>query len=343
MNILINGFTGGTVPPQEYGGIERVNAFLVKGLQELGYDPVLLCREGSTINCRKLMFSTPLPGDGHKMLTAAETHYGHFDILHDSSCNGLLLNTFRQSHPVFWTVHGPGLNDGLTAYLSKGSTYKHDRERSDNLPHTYLGLDLSLYNPCYDKDNYILFIGQAKRHKYLHYFTAVAKAHGLCAIVIAPKDGMDADYLWENFKEYPFAWIPGADDATKCRYIRKAKCIVHCSEDKTWADASPVAILESLALGTPVIGNYSGGIPEMIQHGITGFLVNNEAEAIQAYSNINQIKPPACRQYMEEQRNHLIFAKRMLVIYKALANLPYAERCVKIRTLQLMIDEVTNV
>ena len=342
MNILINGFTGGTVPPTEYGGIERVNAFLVKGLQELGHNPILLCREGSTINCSKLMFSGALPGDAHAMLHAAESMYGHFDIVHDSSCNGLMLKVFRENQATFWTVHGPGLNDELTAYLSKGSTFGYDPNSAYNLPHTYLGLDLSLYDPCYDKDDYILFIGQARPHKYLHYFTAVAKAHGLCGIVIAPRDSADLDYLWGNFKNYPFAWIPGADDKTKCKYMRKAKCVIHCSENKTWADASPVAVLESMALGTPVIGNYSGGIPEMIQDGITGYLVEDEVGAIEAFNRIDKIKPRACREYMKEFRNHRIFAKRMLIVYEQLANLSYAERCAKIKEIQPLIDAVTN-
>jgi glycosyltransferase involved in cell wall biosynthesis len=339
MNILINGLTEIPVPPSEYGGIERANAFLVKGLQELGHQPVLICQEGSSIDCHKVVFPT-CPSDPEEMMSSAEKAFGDFDIVHDSSCSGSLLFAFRETHPVFWTVHGPGFDDPLTAYLSRESVYGYKGNGND-LPYTLNGVDTSLYDPCYEKDDYIVFIGQARSdRKFLHYFTAIAEAHKVRAIAIVPERGSDMSYFWDTFKKQPFAWIPGANDYVKSQYIRKAKCVIHCSETEGWLDAAPAAVLESMALGTPVIGNYSGGIPSMITDGVTGFLVNTIDEAIEAYSRIDTINPEMCRKYIEEERTHTLFAKRIEVIYKELAGLDCDSRCKRIRKIQPLIDEV---
>jgi glycosyltransferase involved in cell wall biosynthesis len=331
MNILINSLCGQTVPPLIYGGAERGNAFLVKGLQEIGYDPVLLCKEGSSIDCKKLTFSD-YPGTAAELLGQAEAQYGHFDIIHESNGSNVLFDALSRTHPVVRTLHVVHSAD-LVIGLSRAAV-------CDGLPYTHTGVDLSLYDPCYTKDDYVVFLGQARRNaKHLHYCTAVAKHYGLRMIVIAPEANSEMDYLWENFNAYPFAWINGADDATKSLYIRKAKCVIHCS-DTTWKDAAPTAVLESLALGTPVIGNYSGGIPEMIVDGVTGFLVNSEIEAIRAYARIDEIQPENCRAYMEKYRTHVLFAKRTAVIYEELQNLPYLERCERMGTLQARIDAV---
>jgi hypothetical protein len=329
MNILLNGLSPEPLPPIRYGGAERMQSYLVKGLREIGYDPVLLCREGSSIDCKTVMFPD-YPGDAAQLLTQAEAQFGDFDIIHDSMGSNTLFDAFARTHPVIRTVHGPATQE-LTIYLSQAM----------GTPYTDLGIDLSFYTPCYEKEDYVVFMGQARRGiKHLHYLTAVAKHFGLRAVVIAPAANSDMDYVWECFNDYPFAWINGADDYTKALYIRKAKCMIHCSENVTWQDCAPGAVLESLALGTPVIGNYSGGIPGMVIDGVTGFLVNSENEAIEAYGKIGQIRPEACRGYMEEHRTHTLFAKRTAVIYEALQNMGYPDRCVKMQQLQTAINEV---
>ena len=345
MKILINGLTGEVTPPQQYGGIERVNAFLVKGLRELGYDPKFICKTGSSIDCDKIMF--PAYQDGTRLLQAAESKWGTFDVYHDSSCAGPLHHAVKHIRPSFWTVHGIGGDGELCAYLTEGSMRLSPLSVQGDLPYTWLGIDLSRYEPCYNKDDFILFIGQAvNNRKYLHYFTAVAKAHRLKAIAIIPPSAVDKVYFDRCQKEWPFEWIPGANDELKLKYLRKAKCLVHCShtgvDGDEWQDASPVAVHESLAVGTPVIGNYSGGIPEIIEDGHTGFLVARVEEAIEAYRKIRDIRPEDCREYMESVRNHQIFARRIVALYRGIANMPYAERVQRICQVQPAIRAVTN-
>jgi hypothetical protein len=340
MKILVNGLTGETTPPLQYGGIERVNAFLIKGLQELGHSPKFICKEGSQIQCEKM--TAKYGTRPERIMREVSSRWGSFDIVHDSTCNGGYYRLTKKTQPSFWTVHGIGGDGDLCAYLSKGSMLLSPHE--EELPYTHLGLDLSLYEPCYAKEDYILFLGQALRNrKYLHYFLEVAKAHKLKAIAIIPSQCVDTTYFEECSRIYPFAWIRGADDETKMRYLRKAKALIHCSnegEGDGWQDASPVAVLEALAVGTPVIGNYSGGIPEMIENGKTGFLVQSAEEAVDAYSCINDIYPEACREYMETYRNHVIFASRMVALYEMIRSKGYSARRALFRRAQSKIDEV---
>lgn len=340
VNVLINGTTGDVVPPSHYGGIERANAYLVKGLRELGYNPKLLCRIGSTIDCEKIEFDHN-PIDPSYALSIAEQKWGHFDVLHDSSCCGS-LNQLQDSQPTFWTLHGPSINSNYTAYLSKGSM-PYYADGGLNPPYTHFGIDLSIYPPCFDKEDYILFIGQGTRdRKYLHYFTAVAHAHNLHAIAVIPHTHIDQQYFNECMNQHPFTWVDGANDQEKVKLLQGARAVVHCSEMNGWVDASPAVVLESMACGTPVIGNYSGGIPEMIQDGVNGFLVHNEQEAIDAYSRIGTIDNKNCRDYMEKYRTHTLFAKRMSVIYEAIANVNGYDRHMRMMSLQEEINAVTN-
>lgn len=342
MRILVNGLTGETTPPLQYGGIERVNTFLIKGLQELGHDPKFICKEGSQIQCDKIMMAYGTRPE--RVMREVTARWGQFDIVHDSTCNGGYYRLTKRTQPSFWTVHGIGGDGDLCAYLTKGSMILSPHEEGE-LPYTHLGLDLSMYEPCYEKEDYILFLGQAIRHrKYFHYFLEVARAYKLKAIAIIPSQCVDPAYFDECSQIYPFAWIRGADDETKLRYLRKAKALVHCSnegEGDGWQDASPVAILESLAVGTPVIGNYSGGIPEMIKDGETGYLVHSAEEAVEAYGRIEkEIYPEACRAYMERYRTHVIFAKRMVALYEMIRSKGYGARRALFRRAQSRIDEV---
>jgi glycosyltransferase involved in cell wall biosynthesis len=342
MKVLIDGVTGETTPPTDYGGIERVNTYLVKGLQELGVDVKFMCREGSTIDCDKICF--PFQSDPRHIVREAENRWGKFDVYHDSSCGGLMYKAFKRDKATFWTVHGIGGDGDLCAYLTRGSM-KLSPSTGGELPYTQLGINLDMYDPCYEKEDYILFIGQAIRHrKYFHYFLEIAREFGLRAIAIIPPKCVNSDYFNECSSIYPFAWIRGANDETKLKYLSRAKALIHCSnegEGDGWQDASPVAVLESLAVGTPVIGNYSGGIPEMIIPGSTGYLVHNVSEAIEAYRRIDDIVPQSCRVYMENNRTHVIFAKRMLALYEAAACHHYNERYTAIRSVQSRIDSVT--
>ncbi len=342
MKVLIDGVTGEATPPHHYGGIERVNATLVKGLQELGVEFKLLCREGSTIDCDKMCF--PFRHDPVQMIREAEQRWGEFDVYHDSSCGGLMHKALKYEKPTFWTVHGVGGDGELCAYLSRGSMNASPKSSKGDLPFTLLGLNLDDYPPCYEKEDYIIFIGQAiEDRKLLHYFSAIGAKYNLRSVAIIPHALINVSYYDKCFNESRFAYINGANDTEKLRWLSKAKAMVHCSAiTSDWQDASPVAVLESLAVGTPVIGNFSGGIPEMIEDGRTGFLVSSVEEAIEAYGRIESINPIDCREYMEDKRNHVVFANRMLTLYEALSRKDYKTRIEDIVKVQSSIDEVEN-
>jgi len=336
MKILINSVTEGTMPPEGYGGIERGNSTLIKGLKAIGIEPFLACRIGSKIKCNKLMFD-PFASP-EEILYKCKSEWGEFDAIHDGSCNGALYFPYKESETVVWTVPGIGGDNDLCCYLSKKSM---ELSCSEPLPYTLLGIDTSNLRPCYNKDNYILFIGTARKdRKYLHYFTAIAKKYKLRAIAIITMRLSDPEYVQECYNEWPFAIIDDIyDEKLKMEYIRKAKALIHCSAiTSDWQDASPLAILESLSVGTPVIGNNSGGIPEMIINGETGFIIDTAEQAVDAYSSINDINLHLCREYIDENRTHIMYAKRVYTMYNYIIGKSYEDRKRIIREVQDKID-----
>ena len=79
-----------------------------------------------------------------------------------------------------------------------------------------------------------------------------------------------------------------------------------------WDEPFGIVMIEALACGTPVIGFKRGSVPEVIDHGITGFIVNNEEEMISALKSINQIIRTNCRQVSESRFNSETIAKQYL-------------------------------
>lgn len=326
MKVLLNSVSGGAMPPSGYGGIERGNSTLVRGLQEIGEEPFLACTNGSTIDCPKLTFESNAPGE--YILEACKREWGQFDVIHDGTCNGSIYFPYKESESVFWIVPGCGGDGDLCCYLSKKSMELSPCPNGP-LPYTLLGVDPSQFEPKYDKSDYIVFVGSARRdRKYLHYFASIAKTFKRRAIAIISSRVSDMDYVKECYQIWPFAIVDDiTDESLKMDFVRYASALVHCSAiTPDWQDASPLSVLEALAVGTPVIGNYSGGIPEMIRDGETGFLVDSEEGAIDAFRRIGEIDPRACRAYIEEERDHILYAQRTHKLHEKLAGKSYEER-----------------
>jgi glycosyltransferase involved in cell wall biosynthesis len=87
-----------------------------------------------------------------------------------------------------------------------------------------------------------------------------------------------------------------------------------------WPEPFGLVMIEAMACGTPVIAYGSGSVPEIIDHGVTGFIVDNQEQAIAAARNIGQIDRRRCRQVFEQRFAARVMARRYLEVYHELAD-----------------------
>ena len=84
----------------------------------------------------------------------------------------------------------------------------------------------------------------------------------------------------------------------KLKFLSEAKALIHPIE---WNEPFGMVVIEAMACGTPVIAMNKGAMPELIEHGVNGFLVKNEQELSEAMDRIGEIDPEACRRTVEEK------------------------------------------
>jgi len=153
-----------------------------------------------------------------------------------------------------------------------------------------------------EKDDYLLFIGRMIADKGAH--TAVEVARRLDRrLIMAGKvnEGPERQYYTEQVE--PFLsdniYFRGeVDHDTKVELYKRARCTLFPIQ---WPEPFGLVMIESLACGTPVIAMRYGAVPEVIEHGRTGFIVETADEMADAARHIDEIDPAECRRAVEER------------------------------------------
>ena len=132
-------------------------------------------------------------------------------------------------------------------------------------------LDLNAYEPCYDPSDYFVFMGRLTHEKGVHFLLDAAKQiHGADLYVLGTgplEEEMRRRVVDENLTHVKMLGYRSGRELRDI--VRRAKFTVITSE---WHDNSPLVIYESLSLGNPIVGARMGGIPELIEEGVDGFV-----------------------------------------------------------------------
>ena len=97
------------------------------------------------------------------------------------------------------------------------------------------------------------------------------------------------------------------------KFLSEAKALLFPIE---WDEPFGMSVIEALACGTPVIAMNRGAMPEIIEHGVTGFLANSEEEFTEYMNRIDEIHPAACRRSVEEKFSADAMAANYIKRYK---------------------------
>jgi glycosyltransferase involved in cell wall biosynthesis len=327
-----------SVPPRAYGGTERVVSYLTEALVQMGHE-VTLFASGDSVTSATLVPVVPRslrlnPGkpDGvvwHTiMMDKVLEEAARFDIVH-FHIDVLQLPLMRYCRtPSLSTAHGrldlPDLKPLFRCFAQHPMVSISDSQRAPvpwaNWRATvHHGLPLGLYAFHPQPREYFAFVGRISPEKRADRAIEIAKACGVPLRIAAKVDPADRDYFHrviEPLLDHPLVTFHGeVGDREKDDLVGHAMALLMPID---WPEPFGLVMIEALACGTPVIAYNHGSVPEIIEHGVTGFVVGNQDEAIQAARNVRRIDRRRCRQAFEERFSSRVMARRYLDVYHEL-------------------------
>jgi len=332
------------VPPRLYGGTEMVIAHLCDALVELGHDVTLFASADSSTEARLLpmrdhslrLDAVPLKSDlaAHlSMLYEVRAAAHRFDILHFHM--GLLhLPMFEQlAHRSVTTVHSrTDLKDLPAAYArwpDYGLVSISDHQRNpladanwlETVPH---GISPQRYWCREHNDRgYLAFLGRIAPEKGPEVAIRVAREAGIPLRIAAKVDASDRVYFETVIRpllDDPLIEFIGEIGAErKAEFLANALALLFPIR---WPEPFGLVMIEAMACGTPVIGWDRGSVPEVIEPGLTGFIVRSEGEALEAIREVGRLDRRAVRAAFERRFTARHMAEAYVQVYRALLAAP---------------------
>jgi glycosyltransferase involved in cell wall biosynthesis len=327
-----------TVPPKFYGGTERVVAYLTEALVELGHDVTLFASGDSRTSARLVaVCPTALRLAGRRVepiachflqLQAVMDRSAQFDIIHFHTdlLHYLAAPLFRAPHLT--TLHGRlDLPDLAPLY----ARYRHmpvvsiSQAQRKPLPlarwigTVHHGLPRDLYARGGGEGGYLAFLGRVSPEKRVDRAIEIARRTGRHLKIAAKVDAADRDYFEDEIR--PLLDAPGIDfvgeigEREKQAFLGEASALLFPID---WPEPFGLVVIEALACGTPVIAFPHGSVPELIEHGRTGFVVASVDAAVDAVGRLSEISRATCRSIFERRFSMERMARDYVKLYHRL-------------------------
>ncbi len=320
-----------SVPPKLYGGTERVVAWLIDELVQLGHEVTLFASGDSRtlgrlqpVWPRALRLGRPKSDPAAAMtalLEAVAQQAERFDVIH-AHIDWLHLPLLtRLKIPFVTTMHGrldlPGLtgvagNFPDARFISISGNQRAPLDEVNWQGTVYHGLPAGMFHPSFEPGSHLAFLGRLTADKGPEAAIRIAKAAGMPLRIAAKVPRGERGY----FKERLEPLIDGeqvqltgeVNDATKEKFLARATALLFPID---WPEPFGLVMIEAMACGTPVIAFRSGSVPEVIDDGLTGFIVGGEEEAVDAIKRVGSLDRRKVRKRFEQR----FTAKRMTQDY----------------------------
>ena len=327
------------VPPKLYGGTERVVSFLTEELVALGHD-VTLFASGDSVTSAKLEAIWPRalrldpairdPIAPHMLLMeAARAKADEFDVLHFHMDYWSFSLFGRQRTPFVTTMHG---RLDLAELQPVFNTFPHvpivsisDAQRRPlpqaNYVRTVLhGLPANLLTPQPGPKDYLAFLGRIAPEKGPDRAIRIARACGIPLKIAAKVDKTDQVYFDSVIRPMlsggGVEMIGEINDAQKPEFLGGARALLMPID---WPEPFGLVMIEAMACGTPVIAFNRGSVPEIVEHGVSGFIVEDETGAMSAVSRLGELSRDTVRARFDARFTAKRMAEDYLSIYRSLA------------------------
>ena len=326
-----------SVPPKLYGGTERVVAYLTDELINQGHKVTLFASGDSNtkarlipISQRALRLYNHLDTLAYHILELQEVleRRNEFDILHFHT--DYLHFPFTYNNPVttITTLHGRLDIDDLKPIYQKfrkmpvvsiSDSQREPLPMANWIGTVHHGLPLNLYKKGEGKGNYVVFVGRISPEKRVDRAIEIAKRANLKIKIAAKIDKADQVYYEKEIKhlftEPHVEFLGEVDENQKAELLEDAFAMLFPID---WREPFGIVTIEALACGTPIIAFNHGSVPEIIEPGKTGYIVESVSEAVTALQKTDKISRDDCRQSFENRFSATIMAKKYVQLYEKL-------------------------
>ncbi len=326
-------------PPRHYGPWEWVVSILTEGLIQRGVDVTLFATQDS-ITSGRLEAICPRPYEEDQSLDPKVwegLHIAHlfekadeFDLIHNHF-DFLPLNwTGVVKTPILTTIHGFSSPKILPAYRRYNRRVYYvaiseaDRlAELDYIATIHHGIPVKEYSFNPDPGRYLLFFGRIHPDKGTHEAIEVAKRTGRELIIAGIIQ--DAGYFEEMVKPHldsQIRYIGPVTQEGKSELLGGAYALLHLIN---FSEPFGLSLIEAMACGTPVVARGLGAIPEIVNSGENGFIVETIEEAVEAIHRITEIDRSACRKSVERRFGHERMVEDYLRVYQRILEMEKRE------------------
>lgn len=326
------------VPPLYYGGTERIVSYLTEELIKQGHD-VTLFASGDSITkgrlispCERSLRLDPACVDrlAYHVLQLEQVFKNatFFDIIHFHMDYLHYPFSKRIDVPHVTTQHGRlDLADLVPLYREFADMPVVSISNSQRIPlpqinwqgTVYHGLPLALCKAKTSAGSYLAFVGRISPEKRLDRAIEIAKRANMKLRIAAKIDPADQQYMETDIRpllDHPLIEFVGEiGEREKSEFLGNAYALLFPID---WAEPFGLVMIEAMACGTPVIAFRRGSVPEVIDDGVTGFIVDDIEESLQALDKVRYFDRKRCRRVFEERFSVARMASDYLKIYERL-------------------------
>jgi glycosyltransferase involved in cell wall biosynthesis len=338
-----------SVPPRLYGGTERIVAYITEELVAMGHDVTLFASGDSRTKARLIAGSPrslrldPTCRDplAHHivMLERVMQESARFDVIH-FHCDYIHYPLSRRlAMPTLTTLHGRlDLPDLLPVYREFPEMPLISISDAQRVPLPDAAWRATIHHglpPDFGRKrgegggDYLAFLGRISPEKRVDRAIEIALRSGMALRIAAKVDPADQGYFEE--KIHPLLGEPGVEflgeisEEDKEDFLAGAYALLFPID---WPEPFGLVMIEAMACGTPVIAFRRGSVPEVIDDGRTGFVVNSVDEAVDAVGRVGAVRREECRATFERRFTARRMAEDYVTAYRALLG---AERPARLR------------
>lgn len=320
-----------SVPPKLYGGTERVVSWLSEELVRLGHDVTVFASGDSLTtarlipSCQESLRLSPESVDhlAHHFVQMEQVlrHKDEFDLIHFHVDYLHFPMSRRERYAHVTTLHGrldiPDLVPLYNVYSEMPVVSISDAQR-EPLPGlnwqgtVHHGMPSDSYKFHRKGGNYLAFLGRTSPEKGLDRAIEIAEAAGMPLKIAAKVDKADQDYFETVIQ--PLLGSADVEFIGEIGYPEKNEFLGNAAAllfPIAWPEPFGIVMMEAMACGTPVIAYPFGSVPEIVEDGVSGYLVSDLAGAVEAVRQIGKIDRKKVRKQFE---NHFT-ADRMALDY----------------------------
>src|SRR6266481_3380304 len=330
-----------SVPPQQYGGKERIVSFLTEELVRQAHDVTLFASGDSVtaarlvpVCCRSLRLDERCMDQiAHHvvLLEQVSQRAREFDVIHFhiDYLHFPLSRLLRIPHVT--TLHGrldlPDLAP-LYDHFRDMPVVSISNSQRDPLPLAnwqatfYHGLPKALLRFRSETGRYLAFLGRICPEKRVDRAIEIAKRTGIPLKIAAKIDPVDRRYFKRVveplLRDCSIAeWVGEISDRQKDEFLGNAYALLFPID---WPEPFGLVMIEAMACGTPVIAYAGGSVAEVMDDGVTGFIVNDIDQAVEAVGRVRDLSRARCREVFENRFTASRMASEYVNAYMRLAD-----------------------